>query len=92
MVDVAHQEKVLFSNKGPFAGFDSVASVGKRVSSHPKSNASATGVQEIPQEDVFDVLTSNGSCAQLHCIPKTKNSVRVGPSNINDDTKIEVLP
>ena len=58
MVDFADQEKILVSDKGPFAG-RSIASVSEGVSKNPESNASTTGVQEIPQQNVLDILASN---------------------------------
>lgn len=41
-----------------------VASVGKRVTDSPKGNTSTAGIQEIPKNDVLDILSSDATSTQ----------------------------
>jgi len=59
-IDPGHEKKVGVADEGG-AAVDVVAAVGKGVADGPEGDATAGGIEEVPQEDVLAVLAADGS-------------------------------
>ena len=61
---VALEEKALVSDKGLVGAIPIVTTISQGISNRPKGEATTTGVEKIPQDDVLDVLGANGTGAE----------------------------
>ena len=58
---VVHEEKVGVADKGFLVDIGIVTTIGKGVSTCPECEATTTGIEKVPQDDVLYVLGTDGS-------------------------------